>query len=311
MKDLYQILGVPESADDDTIKKAYRKLAKANHPDATGGDTSKTERFKEVNAAYDIVGDRQKRAEYDRLRRAPIRPDGMPEGFDADSFEQVFGGDGRFGGRGVRVDMGGDIGDIFSNLFGGAADPWGRRRGRVARGPDLAGTLELTFEEAALGTKRTIRPGARPNVEVTVPPGAETGARLKLAGQGGPAPEKGGVPGDLIIDILVKPHPHLRRADGPDVALDLPLSLSEAILGAKIDVPTVEGPVRLSVPPGTSSGAKLRLRGKGVRLPNGSRGDQICRIEIVVPKIASDDKDAQKLVEDLAQRTQTRPPRSF
>src|SRR5262245_59009980 len=141
MKDLYKILGVPESADANAVKKAYRRLAKQYHPDATGGDKKKTERFKEINEAYAILGDESKRREYERLRHAPIRSDGMPEGFDPDAFAQAFGGGGQF--RGGRVSVGGDfgdLGDLFSSLFGGAANPWGRGRARPARGQDLIGT---------------------------------------------------------------------------------------------------------------------------------------------------------------------------
>ncbi|MBN2576517.1 MAG: J domain-containing protein, partial [Deltaproteobacteria bacterium] len=162
MKDLYAILGVPENADAETIKRAYRKLAKQNHPDATGGDKKKTERFKEVGDAYDVLSDPKKRREYDRLRQAPVGADGMPQGFDADAFSQIFGdfrqGSGRGGGFG-------DLGDLFSTLFGGGAGSMGRSRGR-ARGADMESSLEVDFREAALGTRRTLRTGAGRTVEV-------------------------------------------------------------------------------------------------------------------------------------------------
>lgn len=305
MKDLYKILGVSESADEDDIKKAFRKLAKENHPDATGGDRKRTERFKEVNEAYTVLGDKQKRGEYDRLRRAPVGADGIPQGFDPDTFAQVFGG---APGQRVRVqtnfgDAGGDLGDLFQSLFGGGANPFGghvRGGRRQARGADLSSELELSFGEAALGTRKTLRTAAGSTLEVTVPPGVETGGRLRVSGHGAPA--RGGVPGDLHLEIRVVPDPVLRR-EGPDVELDLPLSVAEAILGTKVDVPTVDGPVRVSVPPGTSSGAKLRLRGKGIKSPDGSRGDQICRIQVMVPKLAPTDTESRKLVEELATRT--------
>ncbi len=159
MKDLYKILGVAEDADDDTIKKAYRKLAKQNHPDATGGDKRKTERFKEIGDAYGVLGDKQKRAEYDRLRHAPIGSDGMPQGFDPDTFAQVFGGGAggfprgqrRPGGVHVTTEFGnGDLGDLFASLFGGGsnANPFGRagggfQRERPNRGPDMTGVLDV------------------------------------------------------------------------------------------------------------------------------------------------------------------------
>jgi DnaJ-class molecular chaperone len=317
MKDLYKTLGVEENADADTIKKRYRKLAKEYHPDATGGDKKKTERFKEINEAYGIIGDEKKRREYDRLKHSPVGADGMPQGFDPDAFAQAFGGAGGFRGGNVHVSGDfNDLGDIFSSLFGGGVGPGGanpfgtaRVRTRVPRGNDLLGQLELTFPEAALGTRRAVRTGSGSQVEVQVPPGVDTGGRLRLAGHGGAAP-KGGQPGDLHLEIVVTPDPHLRR-DGDDIEVDLPLSVGEAILGTKVNVPTVDGPVLLTIPPGTSSGAKLRLRGKGVKRSDGSRGDQIGHVQIVVPKIAAEDSETRKLVEELDGRTKGAKVRDF
>ena len=311
MKNLYEILGVPENADADTIKKAYRKLAKQNHPDATGGDRKKTERFKEVGEAYAVLSDEKKRREYDRLLHAPVGADGMPQGFDADSFSQIFGdfGVGRGGASGGGF---GDLGDLFASLFGGGtfggAGPMGGTRGR-ARGADMQGTIEVSFREAALGTRRTLRTGAGHTVDVNVPPGVQSGARLRVPGQGGAGP-KGGRPGDLYLDVTVVADPHLRRKDR-DVELTLPLSLAEACLGTQVDVPTVDGSVRLTVPPGTSSGARLRLRDKGIKSPDGTRGDQFCRVEIVVPRMDPHDKMGRKLVEDLDQYAKTGKIREF
>src|SRR6187402_2602010 len=156
MKDLYKTLGVPESADDKAIKKAYRQLAKEYHPDVTGDDRKKTERFKEINDAYAVLGDAQKRKEYDRLKRAPVRADGMPEGFDADAFARAFGG-ARSNAGGVEFNGDFDVQDVFSSLFGGAAGggrqtaQWGGRvRQRQSRGADMVGQLPVTFTEAAL-----------------------------------------------------------------------------------------------------------------------------------------------------------------
>jgi molecular chaperone DnaJ len=310
MKDLYAILGVPENADADTIKKTYRKLARQNHPDATGGDKKKTERFKEVGDAYAVLSDVKKRQEYDRLRQAPVGADGMPQGFDADAFSQIFGDyrmGGRPGGGGGSPGGFGDLGDLFSTLFGGAG-PSGQARGR-SRGSDMQGAVEVSFREASLGTRRSLRAGSGQTVEVNVPAGVESGARLRVPGQGGQA-SRGGRSGDLYLDVTVLPDPHLRRS-GHDIELTLPLTVAEACLGTQVDVPTVDGSVRLTIPGGTSSGAKLRLRGKGVKVPDGTRGDQFCRIEIIVPKLDPDDKESRRLVEELDRRAKTVKPRSF
>jgi DnaJ-class molecular chaperone len=305
MKDLYKTLGVAESAEDAAIKKAYRKLAKEYHPDVTGNDKKKTERFKEINEAYDVLGDAQKRKEYDRLKHAPIRSDGMPEGFDPDAFAQAFGG-GRVRTGGIEFGGDADLGDVFSNLFGGGgggrANPWARQRQRQNRGADIAGQLSVSFAEAALGVERRVRTGGGGTVEIAIPAGVESGGRLRVPGQGAAAPGKGGHPGDLYLEIEVRPDAHLRR-EGMDVELDVPVTMTEAALGAKVEVPTVEGPVTVSIPPGTSSGARLRLRGRGIKRPDGSRGDQFCRVEIVTPKLKPDDAETRKLFEEIGRRT--------
>ena len=306
MKDLYAILGVPEGSDADTVKKAYRKLARQNHPDATGGDKKKTERFKEISDAYAVLSDQKKRQEYERLRHAPVGADGMPQGFDADTFSQIFG-DFRGGGGGSGGGGYGDLGDIFSSMFGRGGG--GHGRARPSRGADMQATLEVNFREAALGTRRSIRTGTGQSVEVNVPPGVETGARLRVPGQGGQA-SRGAQPGDLYLDVTVQPDSHLQR-NNRDIELTLPLTMTEAILGTQVDVPTVDGSVRLTVPPGTSSGARLRLRGKGAKAPDGTRGDQFCRIEVVVPKIDPNDKTVRALVEELDRHGKLGKVRSF
>jgi molecular chaperone DnaJ len=306
MKDLYAILGVPEIADAETIKKAYRRLAKQNHPDATGGDKKKTERFKEINDAYGVLSDAKKRTEYDRLRQAPVGVDGMPQGFDADTFSQIFGDFGRGGGGGRASGGFGDLGDVFSTLFGGGSSA--RTRG-PRRGADLEAAVEVGFREAALGTRRSLRTGSGRSVEVNVPPGVESGGRLRVPGQGAQGARNGRA-GDLYLNVTVQPDAHLRRS-GPDIELALPLTVAEACLGTQVDVPTVDGSVRVTVPPGTSSGARLRLRGKGVKLPDGSRGDQFCRIEIVVPKLDPRDPAARQAVEELDRLTGPAKVRGF
>jgi curved DNA-binding protein len=169
--------------------------------------------------------------------------------------------------------------------------------------------VEVTFREAALGTRRSLRTGAGQTVEVNVPAGVESGARLRVPGQGGQG-NRGGRAGDLYLDITVAPDAHLRR-NGRDVELALPLTFAEACLGTQVDVPTVDGTVRLTIPPGTSSGAKLRLRGKGAKAPDGTRGDQLCRVEVLVPKIDPADKESLRLVAELDARVKPAKPRTF
>jgi DnaJ-class molecular chaperone len=318
MKDLYKILGVAENADDAAVKKAYRKLAKEFHPDKTGGDKKKTERFKEINEAYDVLSDKEKRAAYLRLKNAPVRPDGMPEGFDPDTFARTFGGGAGRGGVQYSTGGGVDLNDVFASLFGdaraggGGGGGWARPPGRPQppRGADLSGTLEITFAEAALGTERSVRVGSGSTVEVAIPPGVETGARLRVSGKGAPGTGKGSTPGDLYLEIVVTPDKHLRRNDF-DLELTLSVTVSEAALGAKVQVPTVEGPVTVTVPPGTSSGAKLRLRGRGIKRSDGTRGDQICRIEVVVPKGVPDDAELRRAFEEIARHPGAKAVRDF
>jgi DnaJ-class molecular chaperone len=187
---------------------------------------------------------------------------------------------------------------------------WTRTRPRQSRGPDVVGDLEVTFAEAALGTRRKAQTGAGGTVEVSVPPGVETGQRLRVAGQGAPAPDKRGLAGDLYLEVKVLPDRYLRR-NGLDVEIDIPVAVHEAALGTKAQVPTVEGPVTVTIPAGSSSGTKLRLRNRGIKKSDGTRGDQHCRIQIVVPKDAMEDPDLRRLFEELGRRTAGKAVRDF
>jgi len=310
MKDLYKILGVESNASEADIKKAYRALARENHPDATGGDAKRTERFKEISDAYAIIGDTKKRSEYDRLRHAPVGADGMPQGFDADSFASVFGdfnmGQGRSpfaAGGGFRGGQGADLNDLFANLFGQGSgrNPWQQRGAAAPRGQDMSARVEIPFAEAAIGTKRKVRGGNGNPIEVAIPPGVETGGRLRIARQGGAAPGTKGHPGDLYLEITVTPHPYLQR-EGDDVLLDVPITIAEAMVGARVHVPTLDGLVWVNVPPGSSSGRKLRLKGKGIANSDGGRGDQYCRVHVVVPAVDESDEESRRLLTELSQR---------
>jgi DnaJ-class molecular chaperone len=291
--DPYQILGVTRSASEKDIKSAYRKLAKELHPDRNKDNPKATERFSDVTRAYDLLNDKDKRAQFDR---GEIDMEGNPAGF---------GGAGPGSGqRGFRADgfegfsaEGVDLGDIFEGLFGGrggrgGAGAGGSRgfgggsRGRTAapKGRDVSYRLSVPLPEAArLETQRiTLADGS--TVDLKLPPGVEDGTQMRLGGKGEPGP---GGNGDALVTIQVQPHPFFRR-DGDNIRLELPVSLDEAVNGAKLRVPTVDGAVMLTVQPGSSSGKTLRLKGKGFTRKDGTRGDQLVTIEIALPEADAD-----------------------
>ena len=270
MDDPYKILGVAKTATADEIRKAYRKLAKALHPDANPDNKAAEERFKSVSQAFKLLSDPQKRAEYDAGQRAGFGPGaghGMGGGMGA-------GARGPFNFRQTRQNSRG-FDDIFSDLF------TAQTREAPRKGADVRQILTIDFLAAASGGKhRVTLPGGRA-VEVAVPSGAADGQVLRLRGQGDPSPV-GGQAGDALIEIRIADHRHFSR-DGDDVRLELPVTLKEAVLGAKVRVPTIDGPVDLQVPPGSSSGSLLRLRGKGFASGKGKRGDQIVRLVVALP----------------------------
>ena len=268
-KDHYKTLGVSESASSEEIKKAFRRLAKKFHPDVTGGDKAKEARFKEVNAAYETVGDVKKRAQYDAERKNPFAGVGARQ-VNID-FNEVFNRSGRGGGG---------FSDIFSELFGGGGGGGGGTATRPsARGPDITSRLEIDLPTAALGRDVAISVEGK-RLTVKVPPGVEEGQTIRVAGRGAPGPRGAG---DLLLEVHVLPHPQLRRT-GRDLEADLQLSIEVAVLGGKADVTTLEGHVQVTVPAGTSSGTRLRLRGKGVPHRDGTRGDLYAVAQIVVPR---------------------------
>ncbi len=270
-EDLYALLGVPRNASAEEIRRAYRRLAKRYHPDFNPGNREAEERFKKISQAYEILGDPEKRAKYDR---GEIDASGQerPQYRTYRDFAEA-------GGHRYEpgFDAGFDFEDLVSEILGGF------RRGGPRRGADVRVDLELGFLEAAKGSRRRIRTPDGRTVEVTIPPGVDDGTVLRLPGQG-LAGARGGPPGDLLVAIAVRPHPHFRR-EGRDIHLRLPVALDEAVLGAKVEVPTIDGPVRLTIPKGTSSGARLRLKGKGILDPaTGRRGDQYVEVLIVLPE---------------------------
>jgi DnaJ-class molecular chaperone len=284
MADPYSILGVPRGASEKDIKSAYRKLAKELHPDRNSDNPKATEKFSEVTRAYDLLCDKDKRARFDR---GEIDIDGNPAGFG-------FGGGagGGFGGgrdqRGFRADgfegmnEGIDLGDIFDGLFGGRGGMGGggARRGPAPKGANVQYKLGVSLTDAAMLATQRITLSDGKTIDLKLPVGVEDGTQMRLAGKGEPGP---GGAGDAIVVIHLQPHGYFRR-EGDNLRLDLPISLDEAVHGAKVKVPTPEGAVMLTVAPGSSSGKTLRLGGKGFTRKDGSRGDQLVTLELQLPE---------------------------
>lgn len=293
--DFYAVLGVPKDADAATIKKTYRKLARDLHPDKNAGNKEKETKFKAVNQAYETLGDEKKRKLYDEFGEEAAR-----EGFDpekARAYKQWQSRAGNGGGGGFRGGGGGAVNleDLFSGAVPGGsagggdpfADLFGRsqRRRGPQKGRDHEQELTVDFVSAVKGTSLQLRHPSSPEpVTVRIPPGASEGSRVRIAGQGGASPN-GGPSGDLILVIHVEPHALFTR-EGDDLQLEVPIWVSEALKGSKVKVPTFDGDVMVKVPPGTSSGTKLRLRGKGVARKGKEPGDLYVRFMIHVPKDA-------------------------
>lgn len=272
-KDPYSILGVARGASEAEIKSAYRKLAKQLHPDANKDNPKASERFSEVSRAYDLLSDKVKRAQFDR---GEIDGDGNP----AIPFGYGGGGGGNAGGNPFGGG-GADFSDLFADLFGGrgGGGPFGGQRSAPPKGGNIAYRLAVQFIDAATLAPQRITLQGGSTIDLKLPAGVESGTQMRLPGKGQAGP---GGAGDAIVTIDIKPHPYFTR-DGENIRLDLPVSLSEAVLGAKVKVPTVDGPVMLSVPPGTTSGKVMRLKGKGWSIKGGGRGDQLVRLLVDLP----------------------------
>jgi DnaJ-class molecular chaperone len=271
-QDLYSELGVDRSASADDVRKAFRKLAKKLHPDQNPNDKPAEERFKRLSAAFDILGDPEKRAKYDR---GEIDADGreVHRGFPG-------GNGGGFPGQGGGGFDGVDIDEIFGGMFSGR----GRGgRGFAMRGSDVQARLDVDLEETIKGVTRRISFGDGRTLDVTIPKGAINGQTLRLRGQGYPG-RGGGPAGDALIELAIRPHPAF-RVEGADLHMDLPISVPDAVLGAKVDAPTPDGTVALTVPRHSNSGAVLRLRGRGgYDSAGGKRGDLFARLVITLPE---------------------------
>lgn len=315
-KDYYKILGVTRQASQDEISKAFKKLARKHHPDLNPGDAAAEAKFKEAGEAYEVLKDPEKRKLYDQL--GPNWQQGQnfqpPPGFENMRFN--FAGQGGPGGPGFGA---GGFSDFFETLFGGAGGPRGGGFGggfqqRPRRGQDAEVTYEIGLEQAFAGGPQSINlqehvPGAdgypvmqTRTLKVNIPPGVKDGQKIRLAGQGNPG-GAGGEPGDLYMRIKLKAHPHFKVKDD-NIVYDLPLAPWEAALGATVRVPTLDGAVEMKIPPGVGSGAKMRVRGKGLGTA-GKRGDQMVRIMIQTPKTLSDEE--RRLWEELAKASAFQP----
>jgi curved DNA-binding protein len=305
-RDYYETLGVPRDASSDDIRSAYRKLARQYHPDVNK-DPGAEDRFKEIAEAYEVLRDPEKRERYDRLGanwKAGQDVSGA-SGFEGSARGPQQGG---FGDVRFEFGEGADFSDFFEGLFGSRA---GRQRaagfggfdGFSTRGSDQEATLELSLEEAARGGRRKISLGDGRDYEVNIPPGVRDGQLIRLAGEGGQG-LGGGPAGDLMLRVRVRPHPRF-RVEGRDLQVDLPVAPWEAALGATVDVPTLDGRTRVKVPPGSSSGRKLRLKGQGMPGPKEQPGDLYATVRIEVPKKLT--KDERELFERLAELSKFDP----
>ena len=313
MRDPYQVLGVSKTASEAEIKKAFRGLAKKHHPDTHPGDEKAKQRFQEISGAYDVVGDKEKRAKFDA---GEIDAAGNPRGFDprAGGFRQ-----GPFGGGGFNSGASGAGGnrdfhftwdnanpgghssggqaegfsaeDIFADILGG-----GRRGGRshTARGEDFSAAVTASFSESVLGgTRRLVLPNGE-QIDVKIPAGVKDGQQIRVKARGG-AGRNGGTNGDVLIQMKVAPHPFLSR-DGNDLRMDLPVTLKEAVAGGKVPAPTLSGTVNLTLPANSNTGAVLRLKGKGVPAHGGQpAGDLYVRLVVTLPE--TPDADLKRFVE--------------
>ena len=315
-RDYYEVLGIPRDATADQVKKAYRKLARQHHPDVNPGDKAAESKFKEAQSAYDVLSDVEKRKRFDTYGHAAFESgastgprSGATEwsarqgsggpGFENVDFSQYFGG-------GAEPEGGGVFEELLGRFGGGRGQS---RRAGPRRGTDLEATLEVPFATAVLGGLTQIglarEDGTQDTVSIKIPTGTDTGTKLRLKGRGGPG-EKGAPAGDLTVTVTVQQHPYFTR-EGDNLTIEVPIALDEAVLGAKIDVPTLSGTkVTVPVPASTSSGQKLRVRGKGVPardpLP---AGDMFVVLKVVVPKNV--EEPGRELIRQFAELHPQRP----
>ncbi|WP_437984254.1 DnaJ C-terminal domain-containing protein [Sorangium sp. So ce117] len=306
-RDLYSVLGVSRDADEDSIKKAFRKLAMKYHPDKSPGKANE-QRFKEINQAHEVLSDKTKRALYDEFGEESLSQNFDPE--RARAYRRYANARAGGGGRGPggfdvqeifgNAPAGGDLSDILGDLFGrgraGAGGAGRRPQPARGRGGDIEQNLTIDFVSAVRGTTLQLqREGDPEPVTVRVPPGAAEGSRLRIRGQGAPG-MGGGEPGDLLLNIHVTPHPFFKR-EGDDLHLDVPVTLGEAYRGEKIRIPTPDGEVTLKIPARTQTGQVMRLRGKGIARKAKEPGDLYVKFVVHVPTV--DDPEVAKAIDAL------------
>jgi curved DNA-binding protein len=281
-QDYYETLGVPRGAGEEEIRKAFRKMARKYHPDVNPNDKTAEEKFKQINEAYEVLSDPEKRKRYDRLGAnwksgADFTPPPEWEGIRVEhgDLSDLFGG--HTGGTA-------NFSDFFETLFGGRAP-------NRTRGQDVEAEIELPIEDADRGSRQNIRLQATgKSLQVSIPAGVRNGSVIRLAGQGDPGPD-GAASGDLYLHIHLRPHP-LFTPEGDDIHMELPVSPWEAALGTRVNVPTIDGSVDMTVPAGSQTGQKLRLRGQGFKRRSGGRGDQYVKLKIVnPPRIGDQEKE--------------------
>jgi DnaJ-class molecular chaperone len=293
----YDVLGVKKDATEEEIKKVYRKLARKHHPDVNPGNKEAEAKFKEISEAYAVLSDKEKREQYDRLgqeafsggHRPGAAPSGSPfGGFDFSEFMRGAGAGGRGAGtRRAGRRSPGEFTDLFSDLFGGgSAEP------QLVRGSDIEAETTIEFRDAIRGTTLQLTLGDGPPTKVKIPEGVADGQRIRIRGKGSPGMQ-GGPAGDLFVLIHVRPHPFFERR-GDDIHIELPITFGEAVRGAEIEVPTIDGNVRARIPAGTQGGQVFRLTGKGLKRSKGTgSGDHYYKVQIAVPR----DLNAEQLAQ--------------